>query len=102
MVSIGDMLLDAGLSRDRLEECRGIAATNGESLDRVILTKGYMEENTLLQIYAKLLGYEFRKSLDGTKVPGAFVDQVPVHFARNYNLVALESTDDGLKVATRL
>lgn len=100
MVSIGDMLLDAGLTRDRLEECRGIAATNGESLDRVILTKGYMEENTLLQIYAKLLGYEFRKSLDGTKVPGAFVDQVPVHFARNYNLVALESTDDGLKVAT--
>ena len=59
MVSIGDMLLDAGLTRDRLEECRGIAATNGESLDRVILTKGYMEENTLLQIYAKLLGYEF-------------------------------------------
>ena len=100
MVSIGDMLLDAGLTRDRLEECRGIAATNGESLDRVILTKGYMEENTLLQIYAKLLGYEFRKSLDGTKVPGAFVDQVPVHFARNYNLVALEATEDGLKVAT--
>ncbi len=100
MVSIGDMLLDAGLTRDRLEECRGIAATNGESLDRVILTKGYMEENTLLQIYAKLLGYEFRKSLDGTKVPGAFVDRVPVHFARNYNLVALESTEDGLKVAT--
>lgn len=94
------MLLDAGLTRDRLEECRGIAATNGESLDRVILTKGYMEENTLLQIYAKLLGYEFRKSLDGTKVPGAFVDRVPVHFARNYNLVALESTEDGLKVAT--
>ena len=100
MVSIGDMLLDAGLTRDRLEECRGVAATNGESLDRVILTKGYMEENTLLQVYAKLLGYEFRKSLDGTKVPGAFVDQVPVHFARNYNLVALEATEDGLKVAT--
>lgn len=100
MVSIGDMLLDAGLTRDRLEECRGIAANSGDSLDRVILTKDYMEENVLLQIYAKLLGYEFRKSLDGTKVPGKFVDNVPVHFARNYNLVALESTDGGLKVAT--
>ncbi len=100
MVSIGDMLLDAGLTRDRLEECRGIAAANGESLDRVILTKDYMEENVLLQIYAKLLGYEFRKSLDGTKVPANFVDNVPVHFARNYNLVALEATEDGLKVAT--
>lgn len=94
------MLVDAGLARDRLEECRGIAATNGESLDRVILQKGYMEETTLLQIYAKLLGYEFRKSLDGTKVPGAFVDGVPVQFARSYNLVALEATDEGMKVAT--
>ncbi|MEO0661866.1 MAG: type II secretion system ATPase GspE [Planctomycetota bacterium] len=100
MVSIGDMLLDAGLTRDRLEECRSLAATSGESLDRVLLDKGYMEENTVLQIYAKLLGYEFRKSLDGTKVPGSFVDRVPVHFARNYNLVALEDTEDGLKVAT--
>ena len=100
MVSIGDMLLDAGLSRDRLEECRGLAATSGESLDRVILDRGYLEENAILQIYAKLLGYEFRKSLDGTKVPGTFVDRVPVHFARNYNLVALEATDEGLKVAT--
>lgn len=100
MVSIGDMLLDAGLTRDRLEECRGIAARSGDSLDRVILTKDYMEENVLLQIYAKLLGYEFRKSLDGTKVPGSFVDNVPVHFARNYNLVALESTENAIKVAT--
>ena len=100
MVSIGEMLLDAGLTRDRLEECRGISASTGESLDRVILQKAYMEETTLLQIYAKLLGYEFRKSLDGTKVPVSFVDDVPVHFARNYNLVALESNGDGVKVAT--
>ncbi|MFT7168503.1 MAG: general secretion pathway protein E [Paracoccaceae bacterium] len=100
MVSIGDMLLDAGLTRDRLEECRGAAATGGDSLDKVILTKGYMEENVLLQIYAKALGYEFRKSLDGTKVPMSFVDSVPVQFARNYNLVALEMSDDVLRVAT--
>ncbi len=100
MVSIGDMLLDAGLTRDRLEECRGTAATGGDSLDKVILSKGYMDENVLLQIYAKALGYEFRKSLDGTKVPMAFVDSVPVHFARNYNLVALEESDDVLRVAT--
>ncbi|MEM6672666.1 MAG: type II secretion system ATPase GspE [Planctomycetota bacterium] len=100
MVSIGDMLLDAGLTRDRLEECRGIAATNGESLDNIIVNKAYMDETTVLQIYAKHLGYEFRKSLDGTRVPGDFVDRVPVHFARNYNLVALESHDGVLKVAT--
>jgi general secretion pathway protein E len=95
------MLVDAGLSRDRLEECRRIAGTTGDSLDRIILQKDYLDEATLLQIYAKHLGFEFRKSLDGTRVPAAFVNRVPVHFARNYNLVALEETDGNvLKVAT--
>ncbi len=56
MVSIGDMLVDAGLSRDQLEECRGFAASTGESLDRVVLQRKYLDEVTLLQIYAKALG----------------------------------------------
>ncbi len=101
MSAISDMLVDAGLSRERLEECRRIAATTGDSIDRVILVKDYLDESTLLQIYAKHLGFEFRKSLDGTRVPASFVNKVPVHFARNYNLVALEATADNvLKVAT--
>jgi general secretion pathway protein E len=99
--SIGEMLVDAGLTRERLEECRRIAGTSGDSLDRVILQRDYLDEATLLQIYAKHLGFEFRKSLDGTRVPGSFVNRVPVHFARNYNLIALEENTDGvLKVAT--
>ena len=60
MTSISDMLVDAGLAREHLEECRRIAASSGESLDRVILQKDYLDEGTLLQIYAKHLGFEFR------------------------------------------
>jgi len=101
MASISDMLIDAGLTRDRLEECRQLSARSGDSLDRSILQREYLDEVTLLQIYAKLLGFEFRKSLEGTKVPTRFVDNVPVHFARNYNLIALEGPKDGtIKVAT--
>ena len=101
MASIGDMLVDAGLAREQLEECRGLAATTGESLDQVLLTKDYLDEPTLLQVYAKHLGFEFRKSLEGTRVPSSFVDRVPVHFSRNYNLIALDAGQDGvLKVAT--
>jgi hypothetical protein len=63
--------------------------------------EGLPDEGTLLQIYAKHLGFEFRKSLEGIRVPGAFINKVPVHFARNYNLVALEEIDGSvLKVAT--
>ena len=99
--SIGELLIDAGLPRERLEECRRIGANTDETLDKVLLQKGYLDENTILQVYAKALGFEFRKSLEGTRVPGTFVNNVPVHFARNYNLVALElGSDDVLKVAT--
>ncbi len=100
MVSIGDMLVDAGLTRDQLEECRGQAAASGDTLDRVVLQRKYLDEVTLLQVYAKALGYEFRKSLDGTRVPGTFIEKVPVQFARNYSLVALEERDGVVRVAT--
>ncbi|MEY2785315.1 MAG: Type traffic warden ATPase, partial [Planctomycetota bacterium] len=101
MSSISEMLVDAGLSREKLEECRRAAAASGDSLDRMIVQKDYLDEVTLLQVYAKHLGYEFRKSLDGTKVPGSFINKVPVQFARNYNLVALEETADKvMRVAT--
>ena len=101
MTSIGDLLVDAGLSRQQLDECRSISASTGDSLDQVVLTRAYLDEPTLLQIYAKHLGFEYRKSLDGTRVPGDFVDRVPVQFARNYNLIALDRTPDGVvKVAT--
>ena len=95
MASIGDMLVDAGLPRDRLDECRSLAATTGESLDQVLLTKDYLDETTLLQVYAKHLGFEFRKSLEGTKPPSSFVDGIPVYFARNYNLIALDERRTG-------
>ncbi len=101
MTSIGEMLIDAGLARERLDECREVAVTSGDSLDQVVLQKDYLDETTLLQIYAKHLGFEFRKSLEGTRVPVEFVDRVPVQFARNYNIVALDTSPDGVvKVAT--
>jgi len=101
MTNIGELLIDAGLSRERLEECRRIAATSGETIDRVILQKAYLPEPELLQVYAHALGFEYRESLNGLSVPADFVDSVPVHFARNYNLVALPgSTPEVLKVAT--
>ncbi len=101
MTSISDLLVEAGLQRERLEECRRIAGTSGDSLDRVILQKDYLDEDKLLRAYAQHLGYEYRHSLDGTRVPADFVNAIPVQFTRNYNLIALEQGSDGLlKVAT--
>jgi general secretion pathway protein E len=101
MTAIADMLVQAGLSRERLDECRRVAGASGETLDRVILNKEYLAEDRLLGAYASFFGCEFRPSLDNANVPVAFVNQVPVQFTRNYNLIALEEAPDGaLRVAT--
>jgi len=101
MVNIGELLVDAGLRRERLEECRKIAATSGDTLDRVILSKDYLPEREVLQVYAQALGMEYLDSLEGINVPTDFVNMVPVHFARNYNLVALGENGGGvIRVAT--
>ena len=100
MTTLAEMLVEAGLSRDHLEECRRLAGESGESLDRVILQRDYLSESALLRVYAQHLGYEFRESLEDVKVPSGFVNRVPVQFTRNYNLVALEEDDGLLKVAT--
>jgi general secretion pathway protein E len=101
MAQLADILIDAGLSRERLEECRRAAAASGESLDRVILSKDYLEEAELLRAFAKHLGYEYVGTLDGVQVPPSFVNRIPVQFTRNYNLVALSEVDGGcLRVAT--
>ncbi|MAB80708.1 MAG: type II secretion system protein GspE [Planctomycetes bacterium] len=101
MAKISDLLIDAGLPRDRLEECRRIAGSTGDSLDRVILQKEYLAEPQLLEVYARHLGYEFVSRLEGTAVPSSFVNRIPVQFTRNYNLVALSEESSGLvRVAT--
>ena len=52
MVALSDLLVQAGLTRERLEECRRISGTTGESLDKVILGKEYLDESKVLQAYA--------------------------------------------------
>lgn len=95
-----DLLAQAGLSRDKIEDCRKVAAATGDSLDKVILAKGLLDEAVVLQVFARHLGYEFKASLDGVPVPQSFVAKVPVQFARNYNLVAVDEVDGVVKVAT--
>jgi len=101
MAGISDLLIDAGLTRERLEECRRLSSSTGEALDRVILSKEYLDEGKVLEAYARYLGYEFLGRLDGFQVPPAFVNRIPVQFTRNYNLVALAETESGcMRVAT--
>ena len=101
MTSLSELLVDAGLTRERLDECRRVAASSGDSLDEVIVDKEYLPQSAVLNAYAQHLGYDFIESLEGTQVPPRFIEDVAVRFSRNYNLIALGETDDGaMRVAT--
>jgi general secretion pathway protein E len=100
VTQLADLLLDAGLTRDKLDECRRLAAETGESLDRVILQRDYLAEPALLRVYAQHLGFEYRETLEDIAVPPEFVQRIPVQFSRSYNLIAIEEDDGVLKVAT--
>ena len=88
------------LNAERIEEVLEEADRTGESPDRVFLQKGYLTEADTLRLFGDVLGMEVRSSLAGIAVPPEFVQQIPVQFARSYNLVALEAHNGSMKVAT--
>ncbi len=90
------------LSPERLEECLREEAETGDTLDRILVQKGYLTEIDALRLFGDVLGMEVMDNLSDVQVPTEFVNNVPVQFARSYNLVALGSDGNGhaLRVAT--
>ncbi len=98
---ISSLLTTAGnLSEDRVKELEKLENETGQSIDRLMLQKGYLSEVEVLQVLAEAMGYSFKKDLRDDQVPKEFVDRVPVQFARNYNLVGLGRDNGSMRVAT--
>jgi general secretion pathway protein E len=91
----------AELSEDRVLELKKLEAESGQSIDRLFLQKGYLQEAEVLKHLGDLMGYTVRADLRDESVPKAFVDRVPVQFARNYNMVGVGKDGGGvITVAT--
>ena len=89
-----------GLDQDRVDDCLRLQRETGQSLDKILLQKGYLDESSMLKLFGEYLGYEYRPELRVDSVPGEFLKRVPVQFARSYNLVAVGQDDGTLHVAT--
>lgn len=88
------------LSREVFHQCLRMSSESGESLDRVLMTKGNLTEKQVLEGFAVVLDVPFIQSLSGVNVPSEFVMKVPVQFARYYNLIAVEKKDGVFTIAT--
>ncbi|MCA8977602.1 MAG: Flp pilus assembly complex ATPase component TadA [Planctomycetes bacterium] len=90
----------AGLSESQIADALQEERETGQNLDQILVGKNFMPEAKCLELFADFLGLEYRSSLEGTSVPGFFIHDVPVQFARTHGLVAIEDTGSVVKVAT--
>jgi general secretion pathway protein E len=98
---IREMLLArAGLKAQDIESALRIEEETGQTLDRVLINKGLVEEEKCLRFFGEILGIPYRADISGVAVPPDFIQSVPVQFARNFNLVAIERQNGVVKVAT--
>jgi general secretion pathway protein E len=94
------LLRKAGLNQAQIDDALKTERETGQQLDQVLISKNILSESKCLQFFGELLGIEFRPSLDGVGVPGAFIHQIPVQFARTHGLIAIQDTGSLLRVAT--
>ncbi|HTE05138.1 MAG TPA: hypothetical protein VK824_03000, partial [Planctomycetota bacterium] len=91
---------EGGLSAEDVKDCAALAQDSGQGLDRLLVSKGYLTEHQVLKILGRYLAYPFRQDLREADVPKTFVDRVPVHFARTFNLVGIDESNGTVQVAT--
>jgi len=100
-LAIFDSLIEEGLiTKEQLEECRAAERETGQPLDKILRQKGYVSEERLLELLSKALRIPLREDLSDVTVPKEFIDKVPAHFARNYNLIGIERKNGTFVVAT--
>ena len=94
------LLADGLLTEEQFEEVARSASESEKALDRVLIEKELLTEAQVLQALSVALAIPYRESLSGSTVPAEFVEKVPLHFARRYNVVAIGERDGFLEVAT--
>jgi general secretion pathway protein E len=94
------LVRDGGMSPEDVKDCAALIRESDQTLDRLLVAKGYMQEAEMLKLLGNYLAYPYRQELRDVEVPTRFVDSVPVHFARAFNLVGVEQVNGTVQVAT--
>jgi general secretion pathway protein E len=85
---------------EKFEEWVALARTTGQTLDRILTAAGYLTEKQMLKVFGECLRLPVVDKLSEATVPPAFVEKVPVHFARHHNLIGLEERNGTIQVAS--
>jgi general secretion pathway protein E len=86
--------------QDKFEEWVNLARTTHQTLDRVLVTSGYLTEAQMLKSFGECLGIPVLGRLVDLPVPKEFVDKIPSQFARHHNLIAIGQANGTVRVAS--
>ena len=88
------LLARSGLTDAQIQEALQEEREGDQQLDQVLVQKGFLQEKACLELFGEMLGIDYVDSLEGVNVPDAFIQDVPVQFARTHALVAIDTDDD--------
>ncbi len=97
---LDDMVEDELITQAQADDARTQADETGESLDQVLVNKGHLAERELLKFFSRHYGYDYYEKVEQFAVPEAFIERVPIAFARRYHLVAIGQEGGVYNVAT--
>ena len=92
-IRLGDLLVaQQFISQDQLEEALAAQKNTGMKLGRQLISMGFVEENTLLDLLSKQLGIPFIE-LKHFRFDKALVQTLPEAVARRYRVIVLGEED---------
>lgn len=98
-ISIKKFLLDSGLvSKVDLEDASKVAEEQGESVGKILVSRGVLSEDEFRRMQSYLLGIPF-VDLKGQKLAIEVLSLIPEPVARGHNIVAFKEAGDTLEVA---
>lgn len=95
---IGLLRRETELEEAELLKLRDQAAATGQTFDRLLLHRG-LDEAAVLRAFAADLELPFQERLEGVRVPPAFVEKVPLAFARARDMIAIAQEGPVITVA---
>jgi len=95
-IRLGDLLVAQQLiGQDQLEEALASQKSTGMKLGRQLISMGFVEENTLLDLLSKQLGIPFIE-LKHFRFDKALVQSLPEAIARRYRVMILSEEGDSV------
>ena len=99
-MKIGQILLtQTSLSEDQLRDALAIQKEKGGRLGEILVQRKFLQPHEILLALGLQLGIPFLKDLDVNHINPDWVKEIPITYARQYEILPIDMDDDTVTVA---